>query len=61
MGRKLTKTQKKRLVEDIISKTQKLYMAFSGRGASGPSLYVVSTKDLEAIEKLTTKWMKRIG
>lgn len=61
MGRKLTKTQKKRLVEDIISKTQKLYMALSPMATIKTGLYVVSTKDMEAIERLTTKWMKRIG
>lgn len=54
---KLTKTQKKRLVNDIMSKTKKLYMS----DLKGWELYVVSTKDLEAIERLTAKWMKRIG
>lgn len=53
---RLTKTQKKRLVKEIESKAKKLYMV--------PTLdivKVVNTKDMEAIEKLCAKFMKRIG
>ena len=55
---RLTKTQKKRMVRDVVSKTRKLYMAWQG---SGKVDYIISTKDMEAIEKLTQKWFKRIG
>jgi hypothetical protein len=59
MGRKLTKTQKKRLVQDILSKSMKLYTqpVRYQDGSSG----VMSVKDMEAIERLCAKWMKRIG
>tara|TARA_Y100000310_G_scaffold310552_1_gene355922 strand:- start:53 stop:214 length:162 start_codon:yes stop_codon:yes gene_type:complete len=51
---KLTKAQKKRLVKEIISKSKKLYMA-----DFNPAILTV--RDLDAIEKLTSKWLKRIG
>jgi hypothetical protein len=50
---KMTKTQKKRMVNDIRNKTQKLWVD----AASG----IVNTADMVAIEKLCAKWMKRIG
>jgi len=56
---KLTKTQQKRLVKEILSKSKKLFV--HERSFGGTSAGVVSVKDLEAIEKLTSKWMKRIG
>ena len=46
------------MVRDVVSKTRKLYMAWQG---SGKVDYIISTKDMEAIEKLTQKWFKRIG
>ena len=55
MGR-LTKTQKKRLVREIQSKAKKLYMV-----RYDAFVDIVNTKDMEAIEKLCNKWMKRIG
>lgn len=57
---KLTKAQQKRLVRDIMSKTQKLYTAkFS---AADKSLHqVVTVNDMAAIEKLCKKWYLRIG
>ena len=54
---KMTKAQKKRMVKDILNKTKKLFM--SGRGTIHSD--VASTKDMEAIERLCAKWMKRIG
>ena len=56
---KLTKTQKKRLVQEIRSKTQKLYTQSWLPGVTTGA--VVSTKDMEAIERLCAKFMKRIG
>jgi hypothetical protein len=52
---KMTKAQQKRMVRDIISKTKKLYLAM------GRDSYSVSTADMAAVEKLTSKWLKRIG
>ena len=56
---KMTKTQKKRLVQDILAKSMKLYMqpVKFQTGSSG----VMSVKDMEAMERLCAKWMKRIG
>ena len=51
---KLTKAQKKRLVKEILSKSKKLYMLYDNPD-------ILSTKDMAAIEKLTSKWLKRIG
>lgn len=52
---KITKSQAKRLVRDIQSKASKLYLAHN------PNLRVVNVKDMEAIERLTAKWLKRLG
>lgn len=57
---KLTKTQKKRLISEIMSKTSKLYM-FSHTDMAGHPEHIVSTKDIEAVERLTSKWLKRLG
>jgi tRNA(Arg) A34 adenosine deaminase TadA len=55
---KMTKTQKKRMISEIQKKSKKLYMD----AAEYPfNAVIVSTKDMEAIEKLCAKWMKRIG
>ena len=50
---KITKAQQKRLVRDIKSKAQRLFMT------TYP--VIVNTADMAAIEKLTAKWLKRIG
>lgn len=55
---KMTKAQKKRMVKDIMKKTQKLYMSDDN---SAYTAWVVSIADMSAIEKLCNKWMKRIG
>ena len=52
---KLTKTQKKRLVKDIMAKTQKLFQR------TDMNLGIVSAQDMIAIEKMCAKWIKRIG
>jgi len=53
---KLTKAQQKRLVRDIKSKAKRLFMENPIRAVD-----VVSVADMSAIEKLTAKWLKRIG
>ena len=50
---KLTKAQEKRLVRAINSKTKKLF--------TDTRIHLVSVADMSAIEKLTAKWLKRIG
>ena len=55
---RMTKAQKKRKVRDIVQKTRSLYNSWAG---SGNVDYIISTRDMEAIEKLTRKWFKRIG
>ena len=52
---KMTKAQKRRMVMDIQKKTQKLYFSHNA-----PMQPIVSTQDLVAIDKLCSKWMKRI-
>lgn len=54
---KLTKTQQKRLVKEVMAKSKKLFVYAKMRAESG----VVSVKDMEAIERITAKWLKRIG
>jgi len=49
---KMTKAQKKRMVREILAKSKKLYGLYDG---------ILSTKDMEAIERLCAKWLKRIG
>ena len=55
---KMTKAQKKRMISEIQKKSKKLYMNWQG---SGQVDYIVSARDMEAIDKLCAKWMKRIG
>lgn len=55
---RLTKTQKKRMVKEIESKTKKLFM-FGFYGVRNES--IVDVKDMAAIEKLCKKFMNRIG
>ena len=56
---KLTKTQKKRLVNEIEAKAMKLYLSATHR--SFPNIMVVDTKDMLAIEKLCKKFRQRLG
>lgn len=65
---KLTKTQQKRLVKEVMAKSKKLFVyakmrrfGDSGRGNQAYAVGVVSVKDIEAIERITAKWLKRIG
>ena len=60
---RLTKTQQKRLVKEILSKTQKLYLYSINvwYKETVRQTLLVTTKDMEAIERLTQKWLKRIG
>jgi hypothetical protein len=58
---KLTKAQKKRLVSDIHSKVKKLYIDTGSHYDVRANSNVISAADMTAIEKLCTKWMKRIG
>lgn len=53
---KLTKAQQKRLVNEILNKSKKLYMVKRQDYQN-----VIPSKDMEAIEKLCAKWIKRIG
>jgi hypothetical protein len=57
---KLTKTQKKRLVNEIESKAKKLYM-YGGTTYVTSGTYIVDTKDMNAIEKLCKKFRQRLG
>ena len=60
MAGKLTKAQQKRMVREIMAKTQKLF--FSGaRRTDFSTSAVVNGSDMNAIEKMCAKWMKRIG
>ena len=57
---KLTKIQKRRLVKEILSKSKKLYMiTTTSYSVNEPP--IVSTKDMEAIERMSGRWIKRIG
>ena len=56
---KMTKAQKKRMVADIRKKTQKLFSLDIYGGMAMP--YIVSTADMDAIDKMCAKWIKRIG
>lgn len=57
---RLTKTQQKRLVDGVMSKATKLYM-YSHSDMAGHPNHIIDTKDMIAIEKLCSKWFKRIG
>ena len=59
MPKRLTKTQKKRLVTDILKKTKKLYMD-DGPFAIGHHP-TVDNKDMSDVERMCKKWMKRVG
>ena len=58
MAKRLTLAQQKRLVQEIMSKTLKLY---TNKGQLSDGSFVVSVKDVEVLEKMCTKWMKRIN
>jgi hypothetical protein len=51
----MTKAQKKRMALDVLKKTQKLFQR------TDLNLGIVSVQDMVAIEKMTAKWIKRIG
>jgi hypothetical protein len=53
---KLTKAQQKRLVNEILNKSKKLYMVKRKDYQN-----IVPSKDMDAIERLCNKWLKRIG
>lgn len=57
---KLTLTQKKRLVNEILSKTQKLYLYGTVNPSQG-KFGLVDRADLDAITKICRKLMKRLG
>jgi hypothetical protein len=57
---KLTKTQKKRLVNDILAKTQKLYLYGTVDPAQG-KFGLVDRADMDAISRICKKLLKRIG
>jgi hypothetical protein len=57
---KMTKAQQKRMVKDILKKTKKLYMSEVRNMGSAYSI-IVNNKDVEAVERMCSKWMKRIG
>ena len=57
---KMTKTQVRRMINDIESKAKKLFIGKRSDGVQRQGI-VVTTKDMEAIEKLCKKWLKRIG
>jgi hypothetical protein len=52
---RMTKAQKKRMALDVLKKTQKLFQR------TDLNLGIVSVQDMVAIEKMTAKWIKRIG
>ena len=54
---KMTKAQKKRMVVDIESKAKKLWLTSDPKTGG----LFMSVKDMETIEKLCKKWLKRIG
>ena len=58
MAKKMTKAQQKRMITDIKKKVSKLFI--EPLSLTGQSV-VVTTNDMAAIEKLCSKWMKRIG
>lgn len=58
---KMTKAQQKRMVRDIQKKTNKLFITSNYLSASQMPYTIISAKDLIAMEKLTAKWLKRIG
>ena len=59
MAKGLTKTEARRLVTNIESKTKKLFIK-PARTSSGILARVVSVQDMAAIEKLCAKWMNRL-
>ena len=59
---RMTKAQQKRMVRDINSKAKKLYGTGLRAAKAGRfNESILSVKDMEAIEKLTSKWLERIG
>ena len=60
MMAKMTKTQQRRMAKDILKKSKRLYMS-EVRNLSSSYSIIVNNKDIDAIEKLVAKWLKRIG
>ena len=56
MPKKLTKTQQRRLAQEILSKSKKLWDHVDYRHPA-----VMTTKDYVAIEAIVSRVMKRIG
>jgi hypothetical protein len=54
---RMTKTQQRRLIKDVESKCKRLYL----RAPIGMTDNIVSTKDMETIEKLCKKWSKKLN
>ena len=54
---KMTKAQTRRMIQAIRSKTQRLWREPAGQNSHA----VVTPQDMLAVEKLTTKWLKRLG
>jgi hypothetical protein len=59
---KMTKVQAKRMVRDIEAKCKKLYFTQkSSRSRTFSTVGIISIQDMDKIEKMCSKWMKRIG
>ena len=58
---KMTKAQQKRMVRDINNKVKKLFVFNMGAYTPGYSYTIIDSKDMAAMEKLCSKWLKRIG
>ena len=56
---RITKTQAKRLINDIESKARKLFN--SPRAGKGGFPVTCTIKDMEAIQRMCDRWMKRLG
>jgi len=54
---KMTRAQAKRRLLEAQSKFQKVYMASGGGSAAG----VVKTGDMEAVDKIVSRCLKRLG
>jgi flagellar motor switch protein FliG len=53
---KNTKAEQKRLIESIISKTKRMFLQLPSTDYAK-----VSVKDVEVIERICAKWLKRMG
>tara|TARA_R110002110_G_scaffold288093_1_gene502559 strand:+ start:1018 stop:1191 length:174 start_codon:yes stop_codon:yes gene_type:complete len=57
MMAKMTKTQKRRALNDIVRKSKKIWM----QSSTGGSTYLLTFKDIEAIDKIIQRALKRLG